>query len=159
LIREFYNFLKEIGDENPSLLKSGLSGLVFAYTSLDPFFVVKKVKEKAEEDPWHFRYLLKVVPVEKVVRAELNEIRDAAKEIVKKIGKNESFKVNVRKRLSDISSRKLIEEVAELVDNPVDLENPDKIINVEVIGELAGISVLSPKDIVSVSKIKEFRNE
>ncbi|MHA1597030.1 MAG: THUMP domain-containing protein, partial [Candidatus Asgardarchaeia archaeon] len=104
----------------------------------------------------YFRYLLKLVPVEKVVKAELDEIKDATKEIIEKIRKDESFKVNVRKRFSDISSRKLIEEVAELLDNPVNLDNPDKIINIEVIGEIAGISVLSPSDIVSIPKIREF---
>ncbi|MHA1860559.1 MAG: THUMP domain-containing protein [Candidatus Asgardarchaeia archaeon] len=156
LIVEFHDFLKEIGDENPSLRKSGVSGLVLAYTSLDPFLVVREVRKRVEGDPWYFRYLLKLVPVEKVVKAELDEIKDATKEIIEKIRKDESFKVNVRKRFSDISSRKLIEEVAELLDNPVNLDNPDKIINIEVIGEIAGISVLSPSDIVSIPKIREF---
>jgi tRNA(Ser,Leu) C12 N-acetylase TAN1 len=40
------------------------------------------------------------------------------------------------------------------VDRDVDLDSPDKVVLLEIFGEYAGISVISPNDIVSIQKLK-----
>jgi len=61
----------------------------------------------------------------------------------------------VNKRATNLSSKEIIEEVAKLVDRKVDLENPDKIIQIEIIGDYTGISIIKPDQILSITKIKE----
>ena len=46
-------------------------------------------------------------------------------------------------------SSEIIAKVASEIDNKVDLENPDWIVLVEIIGKLVGISVLRPDEIFS----------
>ena len=46
----------------------------------------------------------------------------------------------------------IIRELAELIDRKVDLENPDKIIRVDIIGKYAGVSLLKPQEVFSVEK-------
>jgi tRNA acetyltransferase TAN1 len=47
----------------------------------------------------------------------------------------------------------IIKELAELIDQVVSLENPDKIVRIEILGNQAGISVLKPEEIFSVMKV------
>ena len=62
--------------------------------------------------------------------------------------------MTIRKRLSDIDRMELIEKIAEKIENRVDLNNPDKIVWVEIIGDVAGVSVLKPEHVLSVQIIR-----
>jgi tRNA acetyltransferase TAN1 len=57
-----------------------------------------------------------------------------------------------KRRYSQHHKIEIIRELADLIDEKVDLENPEKILRVDIIGRYAGISVLRPQDIFSVSK-------
>jgi tRNA acetyltransferase TAN1 len=48
-----------------------------------------------------------------------------------------------------LRSSEIIATVGSEINNRVDLENPDWIVLVEIIGKLVGISVLRPKEIFS----------
>lgn len=151
---EILRFLKKLGDDDAAAIEFGYAGLIGVKTKLDPFKVVKEIDNTVNENPWAFRFILKVVPVERVVPTEISKIKEAVKDLLDKIKTGETFKVQVRKRGSSISSRELIKEVAELVDNPVNLDKPDKIIQIEIIDEYTGVAVIRPKDIVSVASKK-----
>ncbi|HFC49413.1 MAG TPA: hypothetical protein ENJ59_01630 [Thermofilum sp.] len=154
-ISEFWYIMRELGDKKIDASLTGLPGLIVARTSLNPIEVVEKLKKEAEEKPWFFRVILKIVPVEVNVKAEVEEIVDAAIRLAKsKIGENETFRVTIRKRLSDIDRMELIEKIAEKIENRVDLNNPDKIVWVEIIGDVAGVSVLKPEHVLSVQIIR-----
>jgi len=71
-----------------------------------------------------------------------------------KIGQSETFRVTVEKRFTGIPSRDIIEAAAENIKRKVDLTKPSKILLIEVIGGLTGISVIKPSDILSVVKEK-----
>ncbi len=61
--------------------------------------------------------------------------------------------MKVKKRRYNLyHSIEIIEELAELIDEKVDLGNPDKILRVEIIGKNAGLSVLKPGEIFSTQK-------
>ncbi len=60
--------------------------------------------------------------------------------------------MTVEKRFTDLSSREIIEAAASNLQQDVDLEEPDKILVVEVVGRLTGLSVIEPGDILSVVK-------
>ena len=151
---EIWYLLKEIGDEAAEVDKTGVSGLIAVKSSFNPFEVIAKFREILKERPYEFRYSLRIIPIEKVIRTDLNEISRIATELASKIGKNESFRVTVEKRFTKTSSRDIIEAAASNIDRKVNLTNPDKILLIEVIGGLTGISIIKPDDILSTTKEK-----
>ncbi|MBS7644286.1 THUMP domain-containing protein [Candidatus Bathyarchaeota archaeon] len=151
---EIWYFLSELGDSTAQIDKTGISGLVVAKTKLDPFQVVEKLRAIMKERPWDFRYILKVTPIERVVRSDLNAIRLASAEIASKIQPNETFRVTVEKRHSELSTTDVIEAAAAEINRKVNLENPDKIVLVEILGHLTGLSVIRATDVLAVIKEK-----
>ena len=151
---EIWYLLREIGDEAVEVDKTGVSGLIAVKSSFDPFEVIRKLRELMKERPYEFRYSLRIIPIEKVIRTDLNQIRRTATEMGSRIGENEKFRITVEKRFTSISSREIIEAAASNIERQVDLTNPDRILLIEVIGSLTGISLIKPDDILSVSKEK-----
>ena len=151
---EVWYLLKEIGDEKAEVDRTGVSGLIAVKTSLNPFEVITKFREILKERPYEFRYSLRIIPIEKVVKTRVEEIQKAAEELASKIGENETFRITVEKRFTEISTRDIIEAAASKIERKVNLERPDKILLIEIIGDLTGISVIRPEDIISVSKEK-----
>ncbi len=146
--------LKEVDDPNPVVEKTGVAGLIAAKTTLNPFEVIMKLRLILRDRPYEFRYTLRILPVEKVVRTEISEIKRAAEELSSKIGENETFRVTVEKRFTKTSTREIIEAAASRIERKVNLNNPDKILLIEVVGGLTGISVIKSEDVLSIVKEK-----
>ena len=89
-----------------------------------------------------------------MVPAQISEIETAALEVAKSIAVNEKFRIAIEKRHTALSSKPIIDCVAKKIDRSVDLDEPDKILLIEIIGELAGLSLLTPNDILSVEREK-----
>jgi len=154
-ISELWYFLRELGDPRVEASKTGLPGLIVAKTSLNPLDVVEKLNNILKERPWEFRFILKIVPVQIVVKATLDEISKTAISLAEKdIIENESYKIIIRKRLTDLRREELIENIATRLNRKVNLTAPDKVIMIEIIGNYAGISVLEPRHIFSPQKIR-----
>ncbi|MBS7616018.1 THUMP domain-containing protein [Candidatus Bathyarchaeota archaeon] len=151
---ELWYLLGEVGDSAPVVDKTGVAGLIAAKTVFNPFDVVEKFRQILHERPYEFRYTLRVIPIERVIRTNLAEIQRVATELSAKIGKNETFRVTVEKRFTETSTRDIIEAAAANIERNVDLNKPDKILLIEVIGGLTGISVINPDDILSTVREK-----
>ncbi len=148
--------MREFGDRRIEASRTGLPGLIVAKTSLNPFEVVKQLREHVIEKPWDLRYILKIVPVARVVPTDLEKIAAAALEQASKIGEDETFKVDVHIRLSELGKKELIECIAPRIARKVNLSNPDWIIRIDVIGDLTGVSVIKPEDEVSIIKLRRI---
>ncbi|MCD6592612.1 THUMP domain-containing protein, partial [Candidatus Bathyarchaeota archaeon] len=94
------------------------------------------------------------VPIELTVPTRMERIEEAVRMLSEKIGTNETFRVTVEKRHSQISTREIIEAAAKHVNRKVNLEKPDKIVLIEVVGGVTGVSIIKPDDILSVVKEK-----
>ena len=151
---ELWYLLGEIGDSAPTIEKTGVAGLIAAKTAFNPFEVIEKLRKILHERPYEFRYTLRIIPIERVVRTDLKEIQHVATELSSKIKENETFRVTVEKRFTEISTRDIIETAASNIERKVDLNKPDKILLIEVIGGLTGISVIKPDEILAVVKEK-----
>jgi len=151
---ELWYLLNEVGDSAPTVDKTGVSGLIAVKTAIDPFEVVEKFREVLHERPYEFRYTLRIIPIEKVVRTDLEEIQRVASDLGSKIREEETFRVTVEKRFTEVSTPDIIEAVAANIERRVDLNKPDKILLIEVVGGLTGMSVIKPDDILSVTKEK-----
>jgi len=151
---EIWYLLGEIGDPTAQVEKTGITGLIAAKTTLNPFEVTQKFREILKQRPYEFRYTLRVIPIEKVVHTNLNEIEQAVNELTLKITPNQKFRITVEKRFTSISTKDIIEAAAASIQRQVDLENPDQIVLIEVVGGLTGVSVVKPQDILSTVKEK-----
>lgn len=145
---------KEVGDSAATIERTGVAGLIATKTSLDPFGTVEKLRKILVERPYEFRYTLRIIPIEKVVCTDLEEIRQAATELSLKIGENETFRVTVEKRFTAIHAQSIIEAAAANIKKKVKLTKPDKILLIEVVSGLTGISIIEPDDVLSVMKEK-----
>lgn len=153
---EIRYLLGELGDGFARTDCTPVSGLTVARTALDPVKVVPKLRSVLKYRPWQFRYILKVKPVEEVVPCDIPSIGAAVDNRANKVGENETFRVSLEKRQSHVSSKEIIDAVAAKVPRKVELRNPDKIVLIEVIGRVAGVSVISPGDILGIEKEKRI---
>ena len=108
-----YLLKEELADPEPQTSKTKIRGLIVAKTTLDPFVAVEKLHAILKERPYEFRYALRIVPIERVVPTELEEIRRVTHELAERIGEQESFRVTVEKRFTALHSRDIIEAAAE----------------------------------------------
>jgi len=151
---EITRILDELGDSAPKILITSMSGILTVETKLDPFMVVNKIQESIIDEPWSIRYCLRIIPIQKVSETKIEEIEEKISELVELISKEDSYRISIEKRNSDISSKELITKVANKIKNKVSLENPDKIVQIEILGNKTGISILKKSDILSVEKTK-----
>ena len=147
---ELRYLLGEIGDSAPTVDKTGVAGLIAAKTAFNPFEVIGKFRKILHERCYEFRYTLRIIPIEKVVHTDLGEIQQVATELSSKIGEDETFRVTVEKRFTETPTRDIIEAAAANIQREVDLSNPDKILLIEVVGGLTGLSVIKPNEILAV---------
>jgi tRNA acetyltransferase TAN1 len=149
-----YMLKEELGDVQAQTAKTKIRGLIVGKTSLDPVEVVGKFRNILTERPYEFRYALRIVPIQIVVRTDLSEIKKSTQELASKIGENQSFRVTVEKRFTEFHSIDIIEAAAGDLNRRVDLKNPDWILQIEILGRLTGISLLKPNDVLAVVKEK-----
>ncbi len=155
MVKEILYLLKDqLGDPEAAAVKTGVRGIIVAKTSLDPYVVVAKLRVLLNERPYEFRFALRIIPIEKVVPTSLEDIKAAALELAKRIGENETYRVTVEKRFTELHSAEIIEAVATDIKNKADLKNPNKILQIETLGALTGISIVKPHEIISVQKEK-----
>jgi len=145
---------EKIGDASAAIERSGVSGLLAVKTSMDAVEAVRQFRALLQRSPYEFRFILRIIPVEKVVHTDLDLIQEAVTELSSKIDENETFRVTVEKRFTTTHSKEIIEKVATNIKQKVNLTNPDRIILIEVVGGFTGVSVLNPQDILSVQKEK-----
>jgi tRNA acetyltransferase TAN1 len=151
---ELHFLFEKIGDTSPLIERTGVSGLIAVKTSIDAIEAVRRFRTLLQQSPYEFRFILRTIPIEKVVHTDMDLIQQAVTELSSKIGENETFRVTVEKRFTTTHSREIIEKVAMNVKRKVNLTNPDKIILIEVLGGFTGVSVLKPQDILSIQKEK-----
>jgi tRNA acetyltransferase TAN1 len=149
-----YLLKEELGDAQAEASKTKIRGLIVAKTTLDPCAVIEKFRAILKERPYEFRYALRILPIERVVPTDLEEIKRVTAELAARIGEEETFRVTGEKRFTTLHSMDIIEAAASDIKRKANLENPDRILLIEVLGSLTGVSLLRPSDILAVLKEK-----
>lgn len=156
---ELREILEEFGDSDVKISTTNMSGILTAETYLDPIEVVKKIKDMLLDEPWSIRYCKRIIPIQKVIESKINEIENSISELSNQILENETYRISIEKRNSDLSSKEIITKIADKIKNKVSLEFPDKVILIEIIGDKTGISILKKSDILSTEKTKRSMSE
>ena len=151
---EILELLDVLGDNDPSIEVSSVSGIILVDTILNPFQFVEDCKEMVRKDPWKFRYVLRVIPLEMNCKADLTEIHDIVNQLSRKIDAKETYKVLIEKRHSRLHSSEIISTVTSKMKMKVNLDSPNWIILIQIVKMVAGISILRPNQIFSSVKEK-----
>jgi len=156
---ELIDILDELGDSDVKIVVSSMSGIITVQTKLDPIEVVKKIKEMVLDEPWSIRYCLRIIPIQKIVETKIDEIEKMISSMSEQIEEKESYRILIEKRNSDISSKEIITKIANGIKNKVSLDFPDKLILIEILGIVTGISIIKKSDILSLEKTKRSMSD
>lgn len=130
-----------------------VTGLIWGnLVGVDPVLAVQRIKEFVTERGFPLQFLLKFVPIQKVLVTDFDEIERYVLSQLDLIGENETYKIIVNKRRIHNEKIEIIERIARDIHKTVDLEHPDKIIRLEIVGKYTGISILREEDVFSVGK-------
>jgi tRNA acetyltransferase TAN1 len=148
--REIVGLLANIGDKQPDVRKTLARGITGVRTLLDSRSVTTALHVAFQKDPSIVQHTSKWVPIDLWTDSNIESIKEGAAKLRGMIGTGETWRMTVeRRRYTTLHKIDIIRAVAELIDERVDLEKPDKTLRVEVIGKHAGISVLKPYEIFS----------
>jgi tRNA acetyltransferase TAN1 len=156
---ELMSILEEFGDSDVKVSITNMSGILTAETKLDPIDVVRKIKEMLLDEPWSVRYCLRIIPIQKIIETTIEEIEKSIVELSDQILDDETYRISIEKRNSNVSSKEIITKIADKIKNKVSLEFPDKVLLIEILGNIAGISILKKSDILSIEKTKRSISE
>ena len=151
---EIGKILDEIGDQESEILNVGMRGILMVNTSIEPSKIIDWVKDKVVEEPWLIRYCLRMIPIQSVTETEMSKITKEVIKLKDVIQQNDSYRITIEKRNTDMSSTEIITEIAKIFPNKVSLNQPDWIILIEILGDKTGISILKENEIFSLDKAK-----
>jgi len=153
---EIRKILDELGDQEPEILNVGMRGILMVNTIIEPSKIIDYVKNKMIEEPWLIRYCLRIIPIQMITETEIDKIKQNVIKLKDVIQKNDSYRITIEKRNTDISSTEIITEIAKIFPNKVSLNQPDWIVLIEILGNDTGISILKDDELFSLDKVKRM---
>jgi tRNA acetyltransferase TAN1 len=151
---EIGEIIEKLGDESPRIGKSSFSGIVWVDTVIDPFAIIAEIKKITLDEPWRMRYCHRFIPIRQSISSSIENIIESVKSQIKIMKDSDSYRITIEKRGSDISSKEIIDFVAGIIPNKVSLESYDWNVMIQIMGGIAGVSILKDEDIVSTLKLK-----
>ncbi len=142
------------GDIYPIISGIQFPGLVTALTNLEPKKVISKIKKILVKNPKFFQFILKIVPIDFICETDTKTIKNIIQDnFMEFINDRDTFKITLKRRKHEkIERSNFIEEIAKIIDNKVNLENPDKIIRIEILGNISGVSILKKNEMIKVKR-------
>jgi len=153
---EISKILGELGDQEPEILNVGMRGILMVNTMIEQSKIIDYVKNKIIEEPWLIRYCLRIIPIQMITETEIDKIKQKVIKLKYTIQKNDSNRITIEKRNTSISSNEIITEIAKIFPNKVSLNQPDWIIQIEILGNETGISILKNDGMFSLDKAKRM---
>lgn len=157
---EVLNLLEELAKKYPILRETDVivrpgnyKGIILVdfrriFSKLDEE-VIKDIQKNLEEtyqkmrEERRLRYIQRFIIFDEIVDTDVNSIVSAVHELKGLVrGK---WRITLKTRKYPIDKQTLIRKAAEPINYPVDLENPDYVVLIEIMGPLTGITVLRTK--------------
>jgi len=155
--REIVRLLVDLGDKQPEVRKTLARGITGVRTSLNPRSVVMALRANFQKDSSVIQHTSKWIPIDLWTDSDTESIKECVTKLRGMIRTGGTWRMTVEtRRYTALHKVDIIREIAELIDEKVDLENPDKILHIELIGNHAGISVLKPHEIFSANKTQSL---
>jgi tRNA(Ser,Leu) C12 N-acetylase TAN1 len=86
-------------------------------------------------------------------------MQEAIAQLRSRIGPDETWRMTVERRAgtTSVDPAQVIRSLAELIDAPVDLSHPDKVVLVQLFDDWVAFSVVAPSETFSVVKVLAAR--
>jgi tRNA acetyltransferase TAN1 len=150
---EFKEIALQRGHRKLHIEKAGFDGILEIEIENSRDFI-SYMREYVRSEPFRVHFIQRMIPVDVVVDTTLEQIKDAATQLAPQVAAGETFRIDITERDSPVSRKELIDTIAGVLDRKVNLNSPDKVVNVEVMGEYSAISVVRPDEILSITKLK-----
>ncbi|MDA4121151.1 MAG: THUMP domain-containing protein [Thaumarchaeota archaeon] len=150
---EFKEIALLSGSRKMTIERSAYDGVIEVEAE-NPKALMTFITDYVKSEPFKVRFIMRLIPVDKVVDTKMDDIVKAVKELSSSIGQSQSFRITIEARDSPYTDKELIDAIADAIDRKVSLDSPDKVVLLEIFGEYSGVSVLAPDEIVSVPKLK-----
>lgn len=126
------------------IVQTNISGLICGSIRGNPQDFINFLRVKLQESPWEIRYLLRFLPIQRVVLTDLDLIKDTSLDLITETitNKHQTIKIYVEKRHTNMKKMDIIDKIGPHLNLPVDLTNPQWILLIEIIGKYTGISIL-----------------
>jgi len=158
--QEIANILKLLGDENPIIKGTVARGIIGVKTCLDSREVIQGLQKLLIKNPLTFQYTLKWVPTDLWTYSDIDSMKEAVMNVRENIHEGERWRMTVEKRrYTRYHKIEIIKELAQLIQEKVDLKNPDKIVRIDIIGKYTAVSVLLPNEIFSATRLPTEERE
>jgi tRNA acetyltransferase TAN1 len=150
---EFKEIALLSGSRKLTIERSAYDGVIEVEAE-NPKALLTFITDFVKSEPFKVRFIMRLIPVDKVVDTKMDDIVKAVKELSSSIGQSQTFRITIEARDSPYNDKELIEAIADAIDRKVSLDSPDKVVLLEIFGEYSGVSVLAPDEIVSIQKLK-----
>ena len=153
---EIVKIFEGVGDQEPEILNVGMRGILMVNTSIEPSKIIDWVKDKVVEEPWLIRYCLRMIPIQAITETEMGKITESVIKLKDVIKQNDSYRITIEKRNTNMSSAEIISEIAKIFPNKVSLNQPDWVVLIEILSDKTGISILKDSEMFSLDKAKRM---
>lgn len=141
--------------ERYELIDTDVDGL-FKLKTQDARRVVKKLTDLCRRERQILATTHHYTPIDGWCKSDIADMQRLVKGLAANIGQNERWKMGINKRHWDkLHGTELIMKLTEVIDRPrVDLEKPEKIVQIEIIGNEAGVALLRTDELLDVVQAK-----
>jgi tRNA acetyltransferase TAN1 len=150
---EFKEIALQRGHRKLHIEKAGFDGILEIEIENSRDFI-SFMREYVRSEPFRVHFIQRMIPIDVVVDTTIEQIKEAAAQLAPQILAGETFKIEIGERESPIARKDLIDTIAGVVDRKVNLNSPDKVFQVEVLGEYTAIAVVRPDEVLSITKLK-----
>jgi tRNA(Ser,Leu) C12 N-acetylase TAN1 len=153
---EIASRIKENGLVLEDMMESSVSGLILLRVTGDGKEAVRKLRAFAIKFPELFQHTHHWTPIEEWVSSNPEAMVSAAQAFGERIGENDRWKMDLHKRRYEGGSN--LDLVKMLTDpirrGTVDLEGPELILKVEIIGGFAGFSLVTEDEQLDINQVR-----
>lgn len=149
---EIIQILKQFGDPDPVVERTSVAGIALVHTCLDNRALIRQCKALWQESGTdRFQFAIKWVPVDYWCETDLDAMKQLIDtELKDRIAPNQTWGMVVKKRrYQKHHSIDIVRHLAQDVDRQVNLNEPDWIIWVDIIGKQTAIALLKRGEIFS----------
>src|SRR5919112_6165274 len=98
LIDELKDLFYEFEDLSVIFNQTNIDGIIVGTCLKDPIDFVLFLRNKIKNVPWEIRYLLRFIPIEKVILSDIIKIKEVSQFLMSKIPSDATFKIVIEKR-------------------------------------------------------------
>ncbi len=140
------------------MMESSVEGLMLVRIKGDGKEAVRRLRSFAMRFPEVFRFTHRWIPVEEWVSSEPEALISAAKTFGERIKPDDRWRIDIEKRHFDGgSSQDLVRMLAEHIPTgKVDLDGPEVVLQVQIIGEFAGFSLVREDEVLDINQVRKL---